>query len=371
MTVIRIASRTFIRSSITCPASRNSSQIPASFRSVPFSSLAKKSAKLTINAKQTLRTTIQGRVGIHPFKRNLATDTAKTGKETTKKSKTPGDVFLDNLGTIFLSAIGLLILTLIRSSYGTSNKTNLRKRIEVETALDPFEMDDLRTANDQISPEIFREIYMSLRRKHGWTLSQKVDYKLFVSGVMQVMKGMKGDEFTVQLGHLLDRVVAAAAEKNQEEEVNVLGEDGLEFRLLLVALSLTMKSSVRDRVEVLYEILQDSEMEHNDMGGEMKAPAVREKDVIKMVGYLQQTSQLVPDAQIVESDVKYPAQEYKVASPVELVHFGKEMKKDELSDDALAGGEMEWTCDDFHHLLRSRGVCAWGECYVKTKSLRQ
>ena len=153
--------------------------------------------------------------------------------------------------------------------------------------------------------------------------------------------------------------------------MNILGEDGLEFSLLLVALTLSMKGTIRDRVEILYSLLQDgAESQQNDMGGEeTKPPAVKEKDVVRMVGYLQKTCQLVPDAQIVESEVKYPIQEYKVGSPFELVHIGKEMKKEELSADALAGGEMEWTCDDFHHLLRSRSVCAWGECYVKKKGL--
>ncbi len=355
--------------------STNLSQVPllAASQCSRISSVAKKSATLKMqHSKQSLcvSNAIRYQSITGSLKRHLATDAAASaGKETAKKSKTAGDIFLDNIGTIFLSAIGLLILTLIRSSYGTSNKKALRERLEVEAALDPFEIDDLRTANDEMTPEVFREIYNSLKNNHGWDLSQKIDYKLFVSGVMQIMKGMRGEAFTIQLGHLLDRVVAAVIEQRQKEEVDVLVEDGLEFRMLLVCLSLTMNSSIRERVEMLYEIIGDSEKEKNDMEGQMKSPSVTERDVIKMIGYLQQTCQLVPDAQIVESDVKYPFQQYKVGSPFELLHLGKEMTKKELSDDALAGGENKWTCDDFHHLLRSRSVCAWGECYVKTKRL--
>jgi len=181
---------------------------------------------------------------------------------------------------------------------------------------------------------------------------------------------MKGDAFTIQLGHLLDRVVVSFVQRMEEEGVKDLDhEDGVELRLLLVALSLAMNGSVRERVEVLYDILKDEE---NTGGMDIeldKAPTVKQSDVVKMVGYLQKTCQLVPDSQIVDSDVKYPAQQYKVGSPAELVFLGKEMKKEELSDGALEGGEREWTCDDFHHVLRSRSVCAWGECYVKKKSL--
>ena len=89
-----------------------------------------------------------------------------------------------------------------------------------------------------------------------------------------------------------------------------------------------------------------------------------------MVGHLQKTCQLVPDAQIIESDTKYPAQEYLVGTPEQLLIHAKEMKKDELSTDALEDNENGWSCDDFHHILRSRAVCAWGECYVKTKGLK-
>ena len=97
-----------------------------------------------------------------------------------------------------------------------------------------------------------------------------------------------------------------------------------------------------------------------------------ETDVIKMIDFLQQTCQLVPETQILESETKYPVQEYKVGSPSELMAVGKISKMEQLSDDALKEGastERKLNCDDFHHLLRSKGVCAWGECYVRKKGL--
>jgi hypothetical protein len=321
--------------------------------------------------------------------------TANSNKNDQKhnKKKTPGDIFLDNLGTLFLSAIGLLILALVRSSKGTTNKNNLRSLIETCAALDPFEIDDLRTANDEFTVQVFRDICgQLLGKKYGWRLEDEIDYKLFVSAVMQEMKGMKGEQFTIQLGHLMDRVIVSIVEeqqqgreqqgreqvqedlyteKNDDPDTSVTSSQGLELRLLLVVLSLALNSTVRERVEVLYDILgtHGSFYDDDDDGNDAVVDEhsnVQEKDVIKMVGYLQKTCQLPPDAQIVESKTKFPVQEYLVGSPRELVILGKESKKEELMSSNTDRG---WSCDDVHHLLRSRNVCAWGECYVKTKSL--
>jgi len=72
---------------------------------------------------------------------------------------------------------------------------------------------------------------------------------------------------------------------------------------------------------------------------------------------------------MIESDTKYPFQEYIVGSPAELTAHGKVLKKEDISEEALEGEKKGWSCDDFHHLLKSKSVCAWGECYVKKKSL--
>lgn len=296
------------------------------------------------------------------------TSTASAKKSETK---TPGDLFLDNLGTIFLSAIGCLILTLVRSSQGTSNKNELRKQVESTAALDPFEIDDLRVANSQFTPSIFKIIHTKLKDTYGWNSSDKINYKDFVSAVIQIMRSMKGDAFTIELGHLIDRVMSSVAE-DKDAHWAVDEEGNIVFGLLLAALSLAINGSTRERVELLFDVLKE-DSSWVDGGGEISSTSkgVKEDDIIAMVGYLQKTCQLTPDAQIIESSVKYPVQEYKVASPFEMVLMGKELKKDVLSDQSLGGDDVkgEWSCDDFHHLLRSRSVCAWGECYVKKKSL--
>ena len=171
---------------------------------------------------------------------------------------------------------------------------------------------------------------------------------------------------------------------------NSSNDDGkVELSLLLVALSLCLNSSVRDRVNLLFEIMvqkQNAEAAKqkqtqtitSNQDDTVALSVVDKKYITDMVGYLQQTCQLVPDAQIVQSKTKYPLQQYHVGTPVELTTIGITMKKEELSEGALVmegikteekNTSSSWTCDDFHHLLRSRAVCAWGECYVKKKGL--
>jgi hypothetical protein len=303
-----------------------------------------------------------------PCQRGLSSTTSAVAD----KSKTVGDHFLDNLGKIFLSGIGLIIGSLVRSSYSTSDKTALRTKTEVISALDPFEIDDLRAANDELTPKVFRLIIERFEQLgylgHG---EHRIQYEEFVSIVMKTMEGIKNDGFTIQLGYLIDRVVVGILKKDGE---NTDGK--LDILLLLTALSLCLHSSVKERVAILFELMlkYDSnkvntvpEKNNNEDGN---YPSVKLERVQKMVGNLQKTCQLVPDAQIVETTTKYPYQTHRIGTPEELVGMGQVMKKEELSDRACSTKkDSYWSCQDFHHLLRSRSVCAWGECYIKTRSL--
>lgn len=261
-------------------------------------------------------------------------------------------------------------------------------------------------------------------------------YTEFISRVMIIMKNMKGEEFTIQMGHLIDRVVLTDLvltdlnkrntndddNNNDKEDVVVDGADAndddgdenppLDLSFLLTVLSLALHTTtVRDRIEVLFDVMhaehtsndgsdssttlgEEGDMtrmnlsdttllldnkttttNNNDANNitttnnnkETKKKVVQTRHIRDMIGYLQRTSQLVADTQIVETTTKYPAQIYKVGSPDELVALGMAMKKDMISDEALLDGR--WSCDDFHHLLKSRSVCAWGECYTKKKGL--
>mmetsp|Transcript_9868 Transcript_9868/g.12489 ORF Transcript_9868/g.12489 Transcript_9868/m.12489 type:complete len:398 (-) Transcript_9868:220-1413(-) len=327
---------------------------------------------------------------------------AATATAESSSKKTVGDIFLDNLGKVFLSTIGLIVAALVRSSMATTNKNDLRTKIEELASLDPFEIDDLKIANHDLDKHVMELIFKGVLeqfsfqsrndigsgvdksdglgneddiRHYQYQANTRVKYEDFVNVVMNIMKGLKGEGFTIELGHLLDRVVIGLLEK--QELSHRREDDGkLDLNLLLVALTLCMNGTIRERTEILFDIMTATTIkspEQSDASNGQKNQSnqvVTEKQIIEMVKYLQDTCQLVPDAQIVESETKYPIQEYKVGTPSELVQMGKIMKKDELSDSALAEDKGSWTCDDFHHILRSRAVCAWGECYVKTKGLR-
>jgi len=347
------------------------------------------------------------------------------------EQKTAGDYFLDHLGTIFLCIIGIIIASLIRSSKSTSEKNKLRQDIEeFVSALDPYEINDLRNSNvwlDRSAMEYLIQTFSNTSEKFNSipAVDGKLSYEEFVAYTLRAMKEYSKETTSsttlstvtatptpsIQLGHLLDRVVLSILNqkesKNKQQHQNDIfnkntsslsssstpNDQQLPIQLLLVILSLAMNSSILDRVDVLFQIMSLNQSQYNNFLNDVtqssqnssdQALLVKEIQIMSMIDYLQQTSQLVPDAQIVESDVKYPYQKYKIASPLELVHYGKLSKKEELKPDVwdkvsnvdMANKENDhkyqesvWTCDDFHHLLRSRSVCAWGECYVKKRNL--
>jgi hypothetical protein len=224
----------------------------------------------------------------------------------------------------------------VRSSFGSSNRKKARDKIEDEAWLDPLEIDDLRVANSELTPEVFRTIMENLKLDfpHG-----TMKYREFVHSVRRTMKSLKGDNFTVELGHLVDRAVDAALAnrgKTREDEMPIL------FFLTALSLAMDVDSSTSDRIRILYE------------GMELKEEAVTYKDVLDLVSYLQDTFQLPPETQVVTGENKIPTQEYKTGSPQELVAW------DGTGNDVV-------DLQAFASILRSQSVCAWGECFFKKK----
>jgi hypothetical protein len=271
--------------------------------------------------------------------RSFSAATAVHAKESTAtaasdKKKDDSNIFLDNLGKIFLGAIGLLIGTLVRSSYGTSNRNKVRDELEEKASLDPLEVDDLRVANSELSPDVFRDIMEDVQDTFPLGVAT---YQDFVRSVRKTMSRLKGDAFTVELGHLLDRaVIAALHEQGKSEDAQV------PLTFLLAALSLALNSSVEDRIHILFDATR---LENGNVAYE---------DVRNMVGYLQDTCQLVPDAQVVQAEQKYPTQKYKRGTPKQLVQWE-------------GGSQDAMDVDAFAAIIRSKSVCAWGECYKKKK----
>ena len=244
-----------------------------------------------------------------------------------------GNFFLDHLGKIFLAGIAGVIATLVRGSYNTSNRNKLRDWIEDTAAIDPVEIEDLRIANSELTPDVFRTIVKEVVQDFP---QKTASYTEFTKSVRRTMMKLKGDAFTIELGHLIDRVVVAVL-----KEHNKSAEDEMPIELWLTTLSLALNSSVTDRIHVLYELLKEE-----DTG------VVEFRKVAALAGHLLQTCQLAPDAQVIMTEEKYPTQQFKRVEPHELVPW-EGTDKDPVDYEAFAS------------ILRSKYVCAWGECYHK------
>jgi hypothetical protein len=223
---------------------------------------------------------------------NASGNASASVSTTSSSSKTVGDIFLDNLGKIFLSTIFLIITSLIRSSMSSSNQNKCREQIEYQSILDPFEIHDLRMCNYDLDKHV---LDMILRRVwdfyykencHDTSTSSRsssssnddddddddvmVDYREFISLVMNIMKELKGEGFTIQFSYLLDRMIIDLLSKKKKQKNNIEhnidniysdkndhdDDSGkMELSLLLVVLSLCLNSNIRDRVEVLFDIM--------------------------------------------------------------------------------------------------------------------
>jgi len=299
-----------------------------------------------------------------------------------KKKKDDSNIFLDNLGKIFLSTIGIVLFMLLRSTTSNNSRTSLREDIEATSLLDPLEIEDLRLANTDFTIDVWYKIVEEI--KNQFPGRDSISYPEFLSVVMKVMREVKGEGFTIQFGHLVDRVVVAELERvdkeNSSDGVDLkkdLMQNELPLSFLYAALSLALHSSVTDRIQALYDTMLD-DTNNNDMTSsstnttdeeESSTTTVSGDKLIQMIQHLQNTCQLVPEAQIVETNSKVPYQTYRVGTGDELVKRAREGyggKKGSAGVTAESDGPV--TLEDFHAILKSRTVCAWGECYVKKTS---
>lgn len=316
-----------------------------------FSSLAGPSSNILVTSRR-LGTAATARVSscYHEAKKQLqqhqirllsSNSTTTTASATSASpSSAPKDdksnMFLDHLGSIFLAGVGLLIASLTRSYMGSTNRNAARDSLQERASLDPLEIDDLRVANSELTLPIYRKITADLLEEFP---SKTATYEDVVKTVRATMAGLKGDAFTIELGHLIDRVVLSALKDHGQST-----QDPQPLAFWLTVISLALNAPVPDRIMALHEVLRVSCEEEN----------VTLKDARSMVGYLQDTCQLVPDSQVIPTKDKYPIQQHGRGKAGELFEWD--------------GPETETLdIDAFSSILRSRAVCAWGECYVKRK----
>ena len=283
-------------------------------------------------------------------------DNTHQNSDSSNKKKDDSNIFLDNLGKIFLSTIALVLLSLFRSNKGNNAKAALRTDIETAALLDPLEIEDLRLANDHLTKEVWNEIVKEFFGR------KSVTYGQFMNGVLNVLRRKYGEGATIECGHLMDRVVVkelerVAAQSKEDEKEPSMNENELPVSFLFAALSLALHSTVADRVHALYDVMIMMQGDATGREVSISEQTVSMSEVEKMVQHLQNTCQLVPDAQIVPTMSNIPYQTYRVGDGAELTRLAcKGLEKDNKDVVAL---------DDFYAILKSRSVCAWGECYVK------
>lgn len=328
-------------------------------------------------SSQSARQNVRGMSRIYRCSSTVASS-AKTQTQN-DEPKSTSDYFLDHLGKIFFAAIGAVIATLVRSSLGNNNQTAERELLEVTSALDPLEIDDLRTAN---GPDFNLQVYQTILKDLELTLAGKEEilYEEFVAAVLATMRRIKGEKFTVQFGHLVDRVVIdllqrqfdGAINKQQSTKTTGFGStlsapnETLPVPLLLAALSLALYGNVQDRVDALFDVMQHFPQSQATTDSfqmpEKKKDVVKEADVVSMVSHLRDTCQLPPGAQILKTDVKYPIQQYRRGAGEELYTRARQ---------DLFGTKEEYTREEFNQILHSAFVCAWGECYGPLKKKKK
>lgn len=267
---------------------------------------------------------------------------------------------------------------LLRSTKSNNSRTALREDIESSALLDPLEIDELRLANPDFTIEVWEKIAEEVKKEFGQG-RDGATYPEFLTMVTRAMKGLKGEGFTIEFGHLVDRVVIAELERLGREDAAAAssaaaaaagggGEQGgegllrneLPLTFLFAAMSLALHGSVADRVRALYETMP------SEMDASSAEILVAGEEVSKMVQHLQSTCQLVSDAQVVETNSKVPFQTYRVGTGDELTTRAREGHGGKKGSPGVTReGEGPVTLDDFHAILNSRAVCAWGECYVK------
>mmetsp|Transcript_3368 Transcript_3368/g.6984 ORF Transcript_3368/g.6984 Transcript_3368/m.6984 type:complete len:386 (+) Transcript_3368:65-1222(+) len=306
------------------------------------------------------------------------------GSGEVAKTDTPmTDVFFDNAGKIFIGFIVSIIAMVVRSTKGGTNKNSVRDEIENSSALDPFEIDDLRSANPTFDCASFLRIarVAAATFPHG----DDVTYSDFVGVVLATLGEGGGAAVTLRNGHLLDRAVFAAGivgpGAKRAPTVDLFGaEDATAEKypllLLLAALSMALGSATAspdERIAMLFECCQTigGSISLDDGGsGRGEENGVSLASTIDMVGHLQSTCQLPSETQVVATDTKYPIQTHRVASPEDLVRaarklFAENRGKEEAGEAAEEEDTGRTVLDfgEFAKILKSKHVCVWGECY--------
>jgi hypothetical protein len=213
---------------------------------------------------------------------------------------------------------------------------------------------------------------------------------------------------TVQLGHILDRIAlsmllktpskssASAAPEIVKQPNQQWTTVALPLAQWWTLLSLAMDVPPRQRIPILLQAMLQSppssssyptavaDTETGDKPLEASTAQTDDNDaltypqVVELVSYLQASCQLAPDAQIVaDPSRQYPLQRYTIGTPHQLVDLALATMATTSSSSSpsnttpapplLKHDAGLYDCQALEAILTSKSVCAWGECYRKTK----
>jgi hypothetical protein len=261
----------------------------------------------------------------------------------------------------------------------------VRDALEEQSALDPLEMEDLRLVNSEFTAPAFRFVMRHIMSQCSSEVSRgdeqqqyssncNLTYEEFIQATRQALALYIEQEQkqavmapTIEFGHVLDRVVLDVLHHRQQRS-----DEPQPLLWWGVVLSMAVHAPVPDRIQLLYELLahtsssssssdmiaamdnDSSDNNNNNSSQDSPFAPITVHQVRELVGYLQDTCQLVPETQIVPTNQQYPTQQYARGKPIDLVHWEGE-PHETVDVDALAA------------ILRSKAVCVWGECYQKKK----
>ncbi|GMI04825.1 hypothetical protein TrVE_jg13362 [Triparma verrucosa] len=275
------------------------------------------------------------------------------GDSSEKKKAADDDddsnVFLDNLGKIFGLCILSIVLMVVRSSRGSTNRGNIRDEIEDTAVLDPVEIEDMRSLNEEFSADLFRKVVGEVYSK----FPEECTYKEFLSTTMSTLrKATKDPTFSIQVGHNIDRVVFSLPQYHDEKTYP--------NSLFLTVLTMAVYSTVNDRIKLIFEIAARQ--------SNASSAKVSEHATAEIVQHLADTCQLPAENQVIEVGSPYPVQQYERATGEQMVRCVRKPYKDkspEVTYAAVGGEGEDVDFEQWEKIMKSRlGPCPWGECYV-------
>ncbi|KAF1316452.1 hypothetical protein FI667_g15403, partial [Globisporangium splendens] len=250
------------------------------------------------------------------------------------------------LGGILLS-IGLYIYR------GTQNKKNfdaLQAPIAEEAVISPYEAWELRSAND-ITPEVYESVRAGVfkafptRKAAMEHFDQYLGFKLAES----CPNGLRN-------AYHLERVLLSL-ERDENKKIDV--------DALMVAFSMTVKGAAEDRLQCLFDLATESSGEPQEDEPERE---ITQQQLERLLELLLKTYQIPSEKRVLAADEKYPFQQYKAATPHDLLETDQQAQVDAKKITAAeANSRSSYTFEAFSEIMRGKTICVWGECFANSK----